>query len=67
MRIKLLVGRAGLCGSWAPGETVEVDDARGERLVLAGVAVPAVAEQPTETAMRTTGESRSRRPKKGRQ
>lgn len=44
MKVKLLVGRSGADGAFAPGDEILVSDAEGLRMIAAGQCVAADAE-----------------------
>ena len=56
MKVKLLVSRSGLSGSFIPGDVIEVGGAEGKRMIDAGQAVTSTKkkERATNKTMKET-------------
>jgi len=53
-KIKLLTGRCGPGGSFAPGEIIEVDSDEAVRMLASGQAEPVAAKKPRTASKRAS-------------
>lgn len=58
MKVKLLVGRAGLSFTQNAGEEIAVGDEEGKRLIESGQAVPVVEKRKVQKAVNKPKETR---------
>ncbi|RDL51807.1 hypothetical protein BLJAPNOD_02948 [Ensifer sp. M14] len=63
MKIKMLVGLAGNEYSLAPGDERDFPDGEANRLIVAGYAVPAVAEKAERAVVQPVTERRTKKGK----